>query len=137
MSISKSLPQFPTLPFFFGVVFLLVGVFAAIRIVINIKTMDQYPVQGVMPVSLSLTPNTPYPQRAEDCTYTPLYYEPDGRSTRQPTELEQKTDQDNQKRCLDSLEFNRQSAKRNDMATAGLFLLLGVGLLVTMPLYRR
>lgn len=137
MPLSKSLPQFSTAPFFFGAIFFMVGVFAAGRVVINIQTMSQYPLQGVLPVSLALTPNVPYPQRAEDCTYSPLYYEPDGRSTRQPTEMEQKTDEDNQQRCLDSLEFNRQNAKHNDVATAAFFLLLGVGLLASLPFYRR
>lgn len=137
MSTSKPLQMFPSLPFFFGTLFFIVGVFALARVLINVATMEQYPVQGVMPVSLTLTPNIPYPQRAEDCTYTPLYYEPDGRTSRQPTELERKTDEDNQRRCLDGLEFNRQNAKRNDIATAVLFLALGLGLLATMPMYRR
>lgn len=115
----------------------MIGAFAAVRFALNITTMDQYPVQGVLPVSLSLTPNTPYPQRPEDCTYTPMYYSADGQSSREPNEVERKTDEENQSRCLDSLAFNRQVAQRTDMATAAFFLLLGLGLLATMPFYRR
>lgn len=133
---TKSVPRFPTLPFFFGVIFLLMGLFMSAAILFNLTQLPAYPVAGVWPAALSLNSNVPYPQRPEDCTYTQTYYSNDGVGTRQPSAEEQAANQQNQQTCLDSLSFNRQTALRQDVSIAVVFMVLGMGLLLTMPFYR-
>lgn len=132
----KSAPRFPTVPFFFGVIFLLLGLFMSAAILFNLTQLPAYPVSGVWPSALSLNSNMPYPSRPEDCTYTQTYYGNDSGSTRQPTPEEQTANQQNQQTCLDSLSYNRQTALRQDVSIAIVFTVLGMGLLLTMPFYR-
>lgn len=113
---------------FLAVLFLLLGVYVGLRTGLNILTMKKYPTVGVLSGVNPFFP--PYVQREEDCYYPTPYFSLDGKS-RPPTPEEKKMEEDQKKRCIDSVQAARDLAKTNDINTSVLFLFLGAGLLVS------
>ncbi len=131
---------------FIGVVLLLIGIYGALRTVINMVAFEKYPQTGVIgAVPWSGIQPAPSYQREQDCetsyVYTPqLFYEKDGVTSRTPNADEklqmeqQKQLNDTQlKNCISGVKEARDVAKINDITQSLLLLFLGGSVL----LYRR
>ncbi len=112
---------------FVALVILLIGIYAALHVLVNLM-LPKYPQSGVL--ALNTTGSTPNMQRESDCINTHLYYAEDGKSTREPTQVEKQQDQADYKRCLAGIAEVRQEVKISDMTAAALFLFLGLGFLI-------
>ncbi len=118
---------------FIGVILLLIGIYASVRTVINLKAFERYPQEGV--VSFSFGGQPAYYQREEDCSYPRTYYDVTGQKTRPPTDEEKEQEKRDQKNCLSSVKDARERAKVNDISQSLLFLFLGVGVLTTRKIF--
>lgn len=111
-----------------GMILLLVGIYASLRLGINLVAFDKYPQEGVISLNFA---GAPYFQKEQDCSYPAVYFE-DGTSAERPaTEGEMKRDAENQRTCLQSVADARETAKKNDISQALLFLFMGAGLLLS------
>lgn len=115
-----------TLATFVGVIFLLLGVYTAIRVAANLKMYEKYPTVGVLNLNIFGT-YTIAPQRDEDCSYITPYYGPDG--TLRAATADEKTNELMQKEnCLKGVTATREATKTNDINTAIFLLFMGAGL---------
>jgi hypothetical protein len=117
---------------------LVVGVLASAKLGYNLfRSPDVYPYGGVLPdVGLSSANQPPFYQKEIDCQYSQVYYDERGEA-RQATETEQKLNNENMKRCLDSVSFMREQAKEQDITVAAFFTLGGLGLLIARQILMR
>lgn len=104
---------------FLAILFILIGIFAATRIAVNLSVFDKYPTTGVLPINFM---SMPYPVREQDCSYP--VYGPDGFPIESETAKTQAT-------CLEGVREARESAKINDISHSALFLFVGAGILYT------
>jgi len=111
-----------------GLVLLLVGIYASVRTTINLIFFEKYPVNGVLTINIGAYPPY-YSQREEDCQYPMSYFTPNG-EPRPATDDEKSYEKKQLEICLSGVAQARESAKINDVSMAGLFLLLGIGVLV-------
>lgn len=112
---------------FFGVLFLLIGIYATAHTLFNIYALPKYPQSGVLslPIFASYTPSY---GREQDCTYPRVYYDPEGklRSANTEEKIQEEKEQGN---CLSGITESREAARQNDIHQSAFFLFLGVGLL--------
>lgn len=115
---------------FLGLLFLLLGIFAAARTAANIALFkDKYPQGGV--VNLNFSGQPAYFSRESDCNYPPtVSYSPEGKPMEASAE-QKKIDEQNKANCLAGVKDARETARINDIATSVLFLFVGVGILTT------
>lgn len=115
---------------FFGLLLLLLGVFAAARTAFNIYEFPtRYPQGGVL--ALNFSGQQPYYQRESDCNYPPtLSYDPSG-TPAPPTPEQAKIDQQNKDNCLAGVKDSREQAKLNDIGTSVMLIFVGLGTLTT------
>ena len=111
---------------FVGIIFILLGVYTAIRVGVNIKMYSKYPTVGVLSLSI-FNPYTVVSPRDEDCSYITPYYDPSG-SIRPANESERENERAQKENCLKGISATRESTKTNDINTAIFFLFMGVGL---------
>lgn len=109
---------------FAGLIFTLLGSFAALRLVFNFVYYPVYPTYGVMPTVFNYYPTVM--QQEADCTSLRYNYGPDG-SLVEPTELEKKQQLVDQETCMRSVSETRRAAMVNDIASTLLLLFLGLG----------
>lgn len=117
---------------FIGLVFLLLGIYATIRTVVNIALFEKYPTTGVVTFNLSGLP--PYFPREQDCYYpfTPQPVPVDPSLSESPSTGDAKSQQDQQQKiCLEGVKEARDMVKVNDITQSALFLFLGVGILAS------
>ncbi len=125
MQKSKSLEN--KFSYFVGVlalVFLLLGVFGAVRTVINLYLFEKYPNGGV------LSFNNNYMQREEDCQSYPMTYFDDKGQARPATVDENKMADEQKQICLSSVAKSREDAKVNDISISLFCLFLGAGIFI-------
>lgn len=119
---------------FIGIILLLIGLYASVRTIVNLKAFDKYPQEGVISFSFGgMMP--PYYQREQDCTYVRTYFEINGQKTRPATDEEKAQEKRDTESCLSGIEDARERAKVNDISQSLLFLFLGVGVLVSRKIF--
>jgi len=136
--------------FFIGVVLILIGIYGTLKTTVNFAAFDKYPTGGVMAFSfLSSSATEQYHPREEDCqtnyyVYPTIYYQADNVTSREPSaaEKQQMEVQEQQMpiqlaNCISGVGEARDAAKMNDISDSLLFLLLGVGVLGALRLFRH
>lgn len=121
---------------FFGVLLVLLGIYAAVRTAVNIKLFsDRYPQSGVINTSLFGQPV--YYQRETDCNFpfTPVV-SPNGELT-QPSLDQIKIDKQNKDNCLTGVKDAREQAKLNDISVSTLFIFIGLGILLSRKFFYK
>ena len=119
---------------FLGVLFLLMGLYGAVRF-IHIKMRSvPYPIRGVYPsvLMLSGTGGSGYSRESECEQYPQVYYDYDtnGKQTpRPPTPEESAVSEEQAKRCVRGFDEDRSKQEQYDKNQTAFLLFVGVGLL--------
>lgn len=122
---------------FVGFILLIIGLYGAGRIAVNVTVLDKYPTTGIYKLWDSGYPydgKGMYTQREQDCLYPMTYSNPDG-TLRPGTKEEIERDTAQQKICVDGVTETRNNAKVNDISQALFYLFLGAGILVSRKLF--
>lgn len=122
-----------TIVAFLALILFLLGMYAAIRTGMNMLLLKKYPSVGVFTLNLI---GNPTGQREEDCIYTINYTNPDG-SPRKPNADDKKSEEEQQKRCIDGIKEARDTARFNDINSSVVLLFLGGCLLVVRRFFLR
>ncbi len=111
-----------------GLFCLVIGLYASLRLVINLFAYQNYPTNGVLP---TLPGTYVYTQTEADCQLisSQTMFDINGQP-RQTTDIETKQLKEQVQSCLSSIEVAREQAKTNDINLATFFLFIGVSLLV-------
>jgi hypothetical protein len=106
-----------------ALIFVLLGVYGAIRTTLNFYLFDKYPSGGV------LSFNNYYGEREEDCAYPMTYYGVEGKP-REATADEEKMAIEQKEICLSRVAKSRETAKVNDISVSLFYLFLGTGIFI-------
>lgn len=118
--------------FFVGSLLLLMGIYGFARIAhVSLKKVP-YPSAGVFPPTILTSPDAVYlGQRESDCNpYPMLYYDQDGKTSRQPTEEEKANQEDITKRCINGFNEDRSKQTQRDKTQAAFLVFVGAGLIL-------
>jgi len=108
---------------FIGVIFLLLGIYASFRVILNLTMFAEYPTSGVLSVLPGTTPPF-YGPREEDCK---MMIPPPAPIPGDTTSMKDFAIQ--KQSCFDSVKVAQEQAKVNDISQSALFLFLGAGVL--------
>lgn len=110
---------------FTGTIFILLGIYAILRVSINFWVYPtKYPTTGIFNSGY-------YGQREEDCYFQMGSYLNEKGQVRPANPEEKILENDNKNRCLSGIVEARKTSKVNDLSSIGLFLLLGSGILIS------
>ncbi len=109
-----------------GSALVLVGLYASLRIGVNMVVFERYPTTGVLQIASFPI----YGQREEDCDYSAPHYSYDGKP-RDATEAEMKIEEIQMEGCLSAIKETRRVALIQDIGTASFFLFMGIGMFIT------
>jgi hypothetical protein len=112
-------------------ILLLIGIYASLRTMINMKFFDKYPTAGVLTLSFVYPPYYP---KEEDCFYSQPYFDEKGK-IRKATIEELSSEKIAQQRCVNDVKNTRENTKMNDINMSTFFLFLGAGILITKKFF--
>ncbi len=121
---------------FFGVLFLLIGLYGVLRILhVQVRHVP-YPIRGVIPNTfITSSENTTSYTRESECEpYPQIYYDygPDGKQVpRDASPEEIAVAQEQAKRCVRGFDEDRSKQAQYDKNEAAFFIFLGLGLLAS------
>lgn len=112
-----------------GLVLLLLGVYGAVRTVVNLAVFPKYPTNSVYSIPFGSVPY--YGPREEDCTTMPGPFLTDTSVKELNEEALEKEQEQSKQACLSGVVQAREQAKVNDISQSALFLFLGGGILIS------
>jgi hypothetical protein len=112
-----------------AIVFILIGLFTATRVLVNFGMYQQYPSYGALPFTLSSIPV--YTQTEADCQSTLSYPLPPGDPAASDPEFQAKQAAYDKEVCFRSVNQERERVKYVDMTLAGFFTFLGLGMFLS------
>ena len=124
--------------FFLGTLLLLMGLYGALRIAHIAQRGVPYPATGVLPANLLFDRGPFFYSRETDCkAYSTPYYEIDGKTIRQPSEEERAAVVQNEARCVQGFEEDRQKQRQYDRNLSAFLIFTGAGLVLASRFGRR
>lgn len=128
----------PAWMFFIGTLLLLMGLYGALRIAHIMQRGVPYPATGVLPANFLFDRGPFYYARETDCkSYALTYYEVDGKTPRPATEDEKSATVQNEQRCSQGFEEDRQKQRQYDRNLSAFLIFTGAGLLLSSRFGRR
>jgi hypothetical protein len=127
--------KIPAVANFIGMMFVLVGLYASVRTIINFTTFNKYPTNGVLAVNLFGMPFYGGPNEA-DCEIMPLdpysypaRLGPDGEVSSVSAKTIETQTETQKKSCIAMAMRSREEARASDVNTSAFFLFIGLGVL--------
>ena len=120
-----------------GVLLFLSGFYGAIRIYHITQRGVPYPATGVLPSNLLFDRGPFYYARESDCkTYPQVYFELDGKTSREATEFEKMAGVQGEERCLQGFNEDRQKQLQYDRNLSAFLIFVGGGLITAVKYWR-
>ncbi|MBI4028757.1 MAG: hypothetical protein HY376_00090 [Candidatus Blackburnbacteria bacterium] len=116
---------------FVGILFVLIGLYGALRIIhVSVRGVP-YPYSGVLPSNLLLPKTLNFAQESQCDPYPQVYYDygPDGKQTPRPATQDELNSQEQQRmRCIAGFNEDRSKQEQRDKNESAFLIFVGAGL---------